>query len=76
MFDKKYVLSKNYLYSFTTIQKQMMIYPTIITNFSLALKCDKIHIYKWEKIVLVYQHTAIYPTGKTNKRTDRCIKQG
>ena len=50
-----------------------MIYLTTITNTSLPLKCDK--IYKnGKKIVLVYEHTAIYTTGKTNKRSDICTR--
>ena len=35
-----------------------------------------INIYKWKKIVLDSEHTEIYSTGKTNKRSDRCINQG
>ena len=51
-----------------------MIYLTIVTNPSLA-QCDE--IYKnGKKNVLVYEHTAIYSTGKTNKRSARYIKQG
>ena len=40
----------------------------------MALQCDK--SIKMEKMVLAYEHTAIYPTGKANKCSDRCIRQG